>query len=72
MDFQKIIEQVWPNVRSRHLFPELPVPEVAEEDDRSGRELLRGHTDRRRHPGEEKGGHDHQESAPAQIVRLVE
>ena len=33
MDYQKIIEQVWPDVRSRHLFPELPVPEMAEEDE---------------------------------------
>lgn len=30
MDFQQILERAWPRVRERHLFPELPAPEVAE------------------------------------------
>ncbi len=32
MDLQKLIEQIWPRVRKRHLFPELPSPEVVEGD----------------------------------------
>ena len=33
MNFNDIIQRVWPAVRKRHLFPELPTPEVIETGD---------------------------------------
>ena len=32
MDFEAIIERIWPDVRKRHLFPELPLPKLVDED----------------------------------------
>ena len=33
MNFDTIIQRVWPSVRQRYLFPELPMPEVVESGD---------------------------------------
>jgi hypothetical protein len=32
MDFEAIIERIWSDVRKRHLFPELPLPKLVDED----------------------------------------
>ncbi len=34
-EWQEIVDKVWPSVRKRHLFPELPGPVVSEEEDLS-------------------------------------
>jgi hypothetical protein len=31
MDYNQIIKRVWPEVRERHLYPEIPLPEVVDE-----------------------------------------
>lgn len=33
MNFDTVIQRVWPSVRQRYLFPELPMPEVVETGD---------------------------------------
>ena len=33
MDLKQIIENVWPKVRERHLFPELPMPQVSDDEE---------------------------------------
>ena len=33
MNFDNIIQRVWPKVRKRHLYPELPMPEIMDVGD---------------------------------------
>jgi hypothetical protein len=33
MDWQRVITEVWPQVRRKHLWPELPMPQAGESDD---------------------------------------
>ena len=38
-DINDIIKEVWPRIRKRHLFPELPAPTCAEGEDRVGLDI---------------------------------
>ena len=38
-DLNEILREIWPRVRRRHLFPELPAPTCAEGEDRVGLDI---------------------------------
>ena len=44
MNLQDVIKKVWPEVRKRHLFPELPTPELVESGDESVSIQMKGKT----------------------------
>jgi len=39
MDLNNILDEVWPKVRKRHLYPELPAPKCAEGEERVGLDI---------------------------------
>lgn len=44
MNFQELIEKAWPDVRRRHLFPELPAPQVEDNSDEAVSIQMQGKT----------------------------
>jgi hypothetical protein len=44
MNLQAVISKVWPEVRKRHLFPELPTPQIAESGDEAVSIQMKGKT----------------------------
>ncbi|MBT3606242.1 MAG: hypothetical protein HN521_24490, partial [Candidatus Latescibacteria bacterium] len=44
MNLQDVIHKVWPDVRKRHLFPELPTPEIVESEEEAVSIQMKGKT----------------------------